>query len=335
MTHIPVLLPEVLAALAPAPGDVVIDGTFGGGGYTRAILETGARVIGLDRDPQAVARGRALEQALPGRFTMVDGPFSQLDAACDTPVQGVVLDIGVSSFQIDEGGRGFSFQKDGPLDMRMSGTGEVRGSQGSVTAAEVLAVGLEGELAAIFQAYGEERDARRIARAIVQDRETTPFASTLQLAGLIERLAGRRGREAAIHPATRVFQALRIYVNDELRELELALAAAERVLAPGGRLVVVSFHSLEDRIVKQFIAGRSGAVGGSRHMPGTSGPAPTFTVEGRKPVSASDAEAEANPRARSARLRCAIRTQAPPQSSVVNRPAGVPALELLDRRVAR
>lgn len=327
MGHIPVLLAEVLEALAPVPGDHVIDGTFGGGGYTRAILAAGARVTGIDRDPQAVARGRALEQDAPGAFTMVEGVFSALDTAAGDTVQGVVLDIGVSSFQIDEARRGFSFQKDGPLDMRMGGAGP--------SAADVIAHATRDELAALFHAWGEERDARRIARAIVQDRETKPFTTTLELAGLIERLAGRRGRESAIHPATRVFQALRILVNDELGELEAALQAAERVLAPGGRLVVVTFHSLEDRIVKGFLAERCGGPGGSRHVPQAAGPAPTFVLEGRRSVTAGQTELVANPRARSARLRAAVRTEAPARSRVVNRPAGVPALDSLTRRMAR
>ena len=325
--HIPVLLPEVLEALAPLSGARVIDGTFGGGGYSRALLAAGAIVTGIDRDPQAVARGRELASEVAGRFAMVEDTFSRLDTVLEAgTADGVVLDVGVSSYQIDTAERGFSFQKDGPLDMRMGAHGP--------SAADVVAQLTEAELTRLFQVYGEEREARRIARAIVQDRTGTPFTTTLELAGLVSRVAGR-GPPGPIHPATRVFQALRIYVNDELGELQLALAAAERALAPGGRLVVVAFHSLEDRIVKGFLAERGQQGPGSRHMPAVSGPAPTFDTAGRKAVPPTDDEVAANPRARSARLRSAIRTEAPARSRPVNRPEGVPPLDEVSRRIVR
>lgn len=328
--HVPVLLDEVLAALAPEAGDLVIDGTFGGGGYTRALLATdGVRVVGLDRDPDAVARGRALEAQSGGRFSMVETAFSRLDevaAGLDSAVAGVVLDIGVSSFQIDEAERGFAFTRDGPLDMRMGA--------GGPTAADALARLSEAELAAVFFGYGEEREARRIARAIVADRDAEPFVGTAQLAGLVSRVAGR-GHRDVIHPATRVFQALRIFVNDELGELARALSAAEAVLAPGGRLVVVSFHSLEDRIVKDFLVERTRAEAGSRHAPVAAGPAASFAALTRKPVVPGEAELARNPRSRSAKLRAARRTAAPDRPARLERPPGVPALDDLARAVAR
>lgn len=299
--HVPVLLSEVMAALAPEAGDTIIDGTFGAGGYSAAILETGANVIGIDRDPDAIAAGAALVGASGGRLRLVEGRFSALDTVTDAPVDGVVLDIGVSSMQLDEPERGFSFRHDGPLDMRMAKAGP--------SAADVVNTFKSGDLARIFGFYGEERHAGRIARAIEARRDERPFATTGELSRLIERVVGKRPGDR-IHPATRVFQALRIFVNDELGELCRALFAAERALKPGGRLAVVSFHSLEDRIVKRFIAARSSAASGSRHMPAAGGPAPSFERFGGAQA-ATDEEARANPRARSAKLRAARRTGAP------------------------
>jgi 16S rRNA (cytosine1402-N4)-methyltransferase len=299
--HIPVLLQEVLAALAPMVGQTIVDGTFGAGGYTRAILDAGASVIAIDRDPDAIRDGRSLEEASGGKLRLVQGAFSQLDAHAGVPVDGVVLDIGVSSMQLDHAQRGFSFRFDGPLDMRMA--------QAGPTAADVVNSVKAGDLTRIFGILGEERHAGRIARMIDKRRGARPFERTLDLANAIEALVGRHPKDR-IHPATRVFQALRIYVNDELGELAKALYAAERALKPGGRLVVVTFHSLEDRIVKRFIADRSGSVGGSRHLPEVREEAPTFDKAG-KAIAASEEEAERNPRARSAKLRSAVRTDAP------------------------
>lgn len=304
--HIPVMLDEVLASLAPAAGETHLDGTFGAGGYTRAILARGASVIAVDRDPTAIAAGRALEADMAGRLTLVQGRFGELDEHVEAlgraPVDGVVLDIGVSSMQLDRAERGFSFRADGPLDMRMAADGP--------TAADVVNTYAERDLARIFWLYGEEKRANALARAIVQDRDATPFNTTRALAELCGRVVG--GRPSDIHPATRAFQALRIHVNGELDELADALAAAERVLVDGGRLVVVTFHSLEDRIVKRFLADRAkDRAGGSRHAPETDIPAPTFRLTAKGSLAASDAEARVNPRARSAKLRAAIRTDAP------------------------
>ena len=299
--HLSVLLDEVVAAIAPAPGRHVIDGTFGAGGYTRAFLAAGARVTAFDRDPTA-ARFAA---GLGPDFTLVCAPFSTMAATLgDSSADGVALDLGVSSMQLDEAERGFSFLRDGPLDMRMGAEGP--------TAADLVNAGEAAELARIFWIYGEERQSRRIAAAIVRRRETAPFLRTTDLAEVIERaLGGRRG--ARVHPATRAFQALRIAVNDELAELEAGLAAAERVLRPGGRLAVVTFHSLEDRIVKAFLAERSGRTpGGSRHAPeAPRGADPSFTLLSARSVAPAEAETAANPRSRSARLRAAERTLAP------------------------
>ena len=301
--HIPVLLPEVLEALAPAPGEVVLDGTFGAGGYTSAILARGASVIALDRDPTAIAAGQSLVEASGGRLTLVHSRFSDLAAhAPPGGLDGVVLDIGVSSMQIDEAGRGFSFQKDGPLDMRMSASG--------VSAADVVNRAKVSDLIRIFGFLGEEKQAGRIARAIEKARAKEPFATTRQLANLIESVNPRKAKDK-IHPATRVFQALRIFVNDELGELAQALFSAEKALKPGGRLVVVSFHSLEDRIVKKFFQDRSGKAAGSRHLPEVHDRAATFAPVGRPMVGASDEECAVNPRARSAKLRAGMRTDAP------------------------
>ncbi|ASY63707.1 rRNA small subunit methyltransferase H [Sinorhizobium sojae CCBAU 05684] len=305
--HIPVMLAEVLAALEPAPGKVILDGTFGAGGYTSALLDAGADVIALDRDPTAIAAGQAMAAAAGGRLKLVHSRFSELAGhAPDEGLDGVVLDIGVSSMQIDEAERGFSFQKKGPLDMRMSASG--------VTAADVVNRAKVSDLIRIFGFLGEEKQAGRIARAIEKRRTEQPFETTRDLAGLIETVVPRKAKDK-IHPATRVFQALRIFVNDELGELANALFAAERVLKPGGRLVVVTFHSLEDRIVKAFFQDRAGKAGGSRHMPMVAARVATFTPVGKSMIAASDEEASRNPRARSAKLRAGIRTEAPSPGS--------------------
>lgn len=302
--HIPVLLDEVIAALAPAAGETMVDGTFGAGGYTRAILARGADVVAIDRDPDAIAAGRQLETQFGGRLRLVEAPFSELDRHVEA-VDGVVLDIGVSSMQLDQAERGFSFRADGPLDMRMAQSGP--------SAADVVNHFKAGDLARIFGFLGEEKHAGRIARMIEKRRESRPFTRTLELADAIETFIGRNPKDK-IHPATRVFQALRIFVNDELGELARALLAAERALKPGGRLAVVTFHSLEDRIVKRFIADRSGHQAGSRYLPETQAVPATFE-RAPKPVAPSEAEVEANPRARSAKLRSAVRSAAPARAS--------------------
>jgi 16S rRNA (cytosine1402-N4)-methyltransferase len=307
--HIPVLLAEVIAALSPRDGGIYVDGTFGAGGYSRAILAAAqCRVHAIDRDPTAVARGRTLEEAQAGRFTMIEGRFGDMDALLRqqgvNQVDGVALDIGVSSMQIDQAERGFSFGKDGPLDMRMEAQGP--------SAADMVNDTPEGELADIIYRYGEERLSRRVAKAIVEARRTKRFERTVELAELIRRVVPRSGD--GIDPATRTFQALRIAVNDELGELERGLAAAERLLAPGGRLAVVTFHSLEDRVVKGFLKSRSGeASRPSRHVPQSqgNGPAPSFTLLSRKAMAPGADEMRSNPRARSAKLRAATRTEAP------------------------
>jgi len=306
--HLPVLLDEVIDALAPLKGRRVVDATFGAGGYTRALLEAGADVTAFDRDPGAAVFAAPLTVEFAGRFVLVQRRFSELEEglaaaglkACDA----VVFDIGVSSMQLDEAERGFSFMRDGPLDMRMGADGE--------TAADLVNTAPAEDLARIFWVYGEERASRRIAAALVRRRAEAPFLRTLDLAEVVERaLGGRKG--APVHPATRVFQALRIAVNDELGELEAGLHAAERMLVPGGRLAVVTFHSLEDRIVKSFLAERAGRIpDGSRHLPPRAkGPAPSFTLPFVKPRAPGEAELAANPRARSAKLRAAVRTEAP------------------------
>ncbi|MGE4280592.1 MAG: 16S rRNA (cytosine(1402)-N(4))-methyltransferase RsmH [Magnetospirillum sp.] len=306
--HISVLLTEVVTALAPVADDVMVDGTFGAGGYSRAILAAApCRVFGIDRDPSAVVTGNALADEIPGRFTMLEGRYGDMDrlltGAGMAQVNGVALDIGVSSMQIDQPERGFSFAKDGPLDMRME--------QNGPSAADVVNSASEAELADIIYHLGEERFARRVARAIVEARLDTPFTRTLQLANVIRGAVRKSGD--GIDPATRTFQALRIHVNDELGELERGLEAAERLLAPGGRLAVVTFHSLEDRVVKNFLKKRSGDMPApSRHLPTAHvGPASTFKLISRKAIAPTDAETRANPRARSAKLRAALRTQAP------------------------
>lgn len=309
--HIPVLLNEVLESLGAAGGGDFLDGTFGAGGYTRAILDANAenRALALDRDPTAIAAGQALVEAYKGRLTLAETEFSNMEVAAGEAgfglFDGIVLDIGVSSMQLDQAIRGFSFRNEGPLDMRMAG------DAGETSAADIVNSASEARLADIFYHYGEERLARVIARAIVADRKDTPFTTTRQLSEMIGRIIHTKPGD--IHPATRSFQALRIAVNDELGELARALHAAERLLKPGGRLAVVSFHSLEDRIVKVFFAARAGKIGGSRHAPVMAVPVTTFSVKGKWPVMAGEAELAVNPRSRSAKLRAAIRTDAPAQ----------------------
>jgi 16S rRNA (cytosine1402-N4)-methyltransferase len=306
--HVPVLLAEVLDALQPCEGALIVDGTFGAGGYTLALLERGASVVALDRDPAAVRAGAGLMAASGGRLRLVESRFGEMARIAGdlglSALAGVVLDIGVSSMQLDEAARGFSLRFDAPLDMRMGATGR--------TAADILRDDDEETIADILFHFGEERAARRIARAIVADRETAPFVSTLELARMVARVAPARHGELT-HPATRTFQALRIAVNDELGELLRGLVAAERLLAPGGRLAVVTFHSLEDRIVKQFLASRSGrGRAASRLLPGEPAEsAPTFDVPRGQPIESGEAEISANPRSRSAKLRFAIRLDSP------------------------
>jgi 16S rRNA (cytosine1402-N4)-methyltransferase len=304
--HIPVLLPEMLDNLAVTQGGRYIDGTFGAGGYTRAILKHGGSVLALDRDRDAIEAGATLVAESGGRLTLVEGRFSDLDAharaAGFAPVDGVVLDVGVSSMQLDDPERGFSFRFDGPLDMRMG--------RGGADAASVVNHASARDLAAIIRVYGEERKAGRIARAIERARAEAPILRTERLAAIVAEAAGPQGG-MRIHPATRTFQALRIFVNRELEELAQALAAAEAVLGEGGRLVVVAFHSLEDRIVKRFLQERAREAQGSRHMPSVRAEPPTFRLLTRGAVEPSAAETERNPRARSARLRAAVRTAAP------------------------
>lgn len=299
--HLSVLLEEVVAAIAPAPGRHVVDGTFGAGGYSRAFLSTGASVTAFDRDPSAARFASGLGPC----FTLVCAPFSTMaEVLGEAAADGVALDLGVSSMQLDEAERGFSFLRDGPLDMRMGADGP--------TAADLVNTAEATEIARILWTYGEERQSRRVAAAIVRRRQDQPFTRTTDLAEVIERaLGGRRG--ARVHPATRSFQALRIAVNDELGEFEAGLLAAERVLRPGGRLAVVTFHSLEDRIVKGFLAERSGRTpGGSRHAPeAPRGADPSFTLLSTRGSAPGEPEIAANPRARSARLRAAERTPAP------------------------
>ncbi|NSY17803.1 16S rRNA (cytosine(1402)-N(4))-methyltransferase RsmH [Neorhizobium sp. AL 9.2.2] len=305
--HIPVLLHQVVEAIQPLPGKVILDGTFGAGGYSSALLAAGADVIGLDRDPSAIANGQALVAAHAGRLSLIHSQFSQLaDHAPEGGLDGVVLDIGVSSMQIDEAERGFSFQRNGPLDMRMSSNG--------VSAADVVNRAKVGDLIRIFGFLGEEKHSGRIARAIEKRRVTEPFRTTRDLVNLIESVNPRKAKDK-LHPSTRVFQALRIFVNDELGELAQALFAAEQALKPGGRLVVVTFHSLEDRIVKQFFADRSSKTSGSRHLPMVAVKEAIFDPLGKAMVAASEEEAEINPRARSAKLRAGIRTEAKSRGS--------------------
>jgi 16S rRNA (cytosine1402-N4)-methyltransferase len=310
--HVPVLGRRTVEWLGVRAGGLYVDATFGAGGYTQAILATpGARVIGIDRDQSAIIQGTGLVEAAQGRLDLVEDRFSNLEAlvgGSGTPtVDGIVFDIGVSSMQLDDAARGFSFRRDGPLDMRMGGDGP--------SAADIVARAGERELAAIIAILGEERHARAVARAIVKARAERTIDSTLALAEIVARVV--HTRDGAIHPATRTFQALRIFVNDELGELARGLTAAERVLKPSGHLVVVAFHSLEDRIVKTFLNERSRAPAGSRHRPEVKSAAPTFRVLTRKPETPDEAEIAANPRARSAKLRAAERNDAAPRATEI------------------
>ncbi|MEL6687047.1 MAG: 16S rRNA (cytosine(1402)-N(4))-methyltransferase RsmH [Pseudomonadota bacterium] len=301
--HIPVMLDSVLKAADIADGETVIDATFGFGGYSEAFLKAAdCQVIALDRDPTVLSRAQQLSGLYPGRFRLVETPFSEMDQHNLPQVDVIVFDIGVSSMQIDQAERGFSFQKDGPLDMRMSRQGP--------TARDAVMQLSEAELSALFKVYGEERQARRAARRIVEARQETEITTTLQLAEIIEDAIARTGK---IHPATRVFQALRIFINDELGELYRGLCAAEQLLKPGGRLVIVTFHSLEDRIAKQFLRDRAGETeGGSRYTPVVvnDGPEASFSLPRRSVVKPTKEEEAENPRARSAKLRVAVRAEA-------------------------
>jgi 16S rRNA (cytosine1402-N4)-methyltransferase len=304
--HIPVLINEVLDALAINPGEVHVDGTFGAGGYSSAMARAGARVFAFDRDPDAIREGQAVADA--HGITLIPGEFSRMaellaERGVET-LSGITLDIGVSSMQLDRAERGFSFQSDGPLTMTMS--------QDGMSAADFLNSASEEDIANVIYRYGDEPKSRRVARAIVEAR---PLERTGQLAAVVRKALGHKPHDKK-DPATRTFQAIRIHVNRELEELELALEAAETLLEEGGRLAIVTFHSLEDRIVKQFLRNRSGGdSGGSRHMPErAAGPQPTF-AKPAKAVKPGEAELARNPRARSATLRSAIRTSAPAQKS--------------------
>ena len=298
--HLPVMLNEVVAAIAPKDGGHYVDGTFGGGGYARAILEAAdCRVLGIDRDPEAIARGQALVEHFAGRLTLVEGEFSRMEEFTET-TDGVMLDLGVSSFQFDTPARGFSFREEGPLDMRMSLAGE--------SAADLVNTASERDLSHLISRYGEEKNARRIARAIVAAR---PIATTTELAEIVSDAQGPKAQALSIHPATRTFQALRIRVNDELGELERGLEAALKILAPKGRLAVVSFHSLEDRIVKQFLSHHSDArPHASRHAPDARAETAPLHLLTRSPQTPNADEVQHNPRARSAKLRFAERLAA-------------------------
>jgi 16S rRNA (cytosine1402-N4)-methyltransferase len=302
------MLGQVLDVLAPRPGGLYVDGTFGAGGYSRGMLEAAdCRVFAIDRDPTAIAAGAALVADFPGRLTLIEGRFSEMETLLAEhgvrEVDGVALDVGVSSMQLDEAARGFSFQREGPLDMRMSRSG--------ASAADVVNSAPPDQLTRIIGVLGEERRAKAIALAIAKLRGERPITTTRELVDAIESAVGRKRGDQRIHPATRTFQALRIYVNRELEELAFALSAAERLLKPGARLVVVTFHSLEDRIVKRFIAERTGAArSASRHRPAIGGPAPAFKTVIRGHLEPDPNEIEENPRARSAKLRAAERTAA-------------------------
>ncbi|MCB1389769.1 MAG: 16S rRNA (cytosine(1402)-N(4))-methyltransferase RsmH [Rhodobacteraceae bacterium] len=317
--HIPVLLAPLLRGVAPVSG-VWLDGTLGAGGYARGLLAAGAeRVIGIDRDPLALELAADWGRACGDRLRVVQGTFSDLDTLAGGPLDGIVLDLGVSSMQLDLPERGFSFTRDGPLDMRMSGQG--------LSAADLVNAEDEGTLADILFHFGEERASRRIARAIVRARADQPFETTLQLAEVVSAQLPRP-KPGQSHPATRSFQALRIAVNAEFDQLAEGLQAAERALRPGGMLAVVSFHSLEDRIVKRFLQQRSGRAGqGSRHAPMAMPETPRFETLTRKAIAADEAECAANPRARSALLRIARRTDAP-AGPVDRSTLGLPALTL-------
>jgi len=305
--HIPVLARQVFDLMRPRDGGVYVDGTFGAGGHARGILDVGGtRVIGIDRDRNAVAGGFALVEQAAGRLTLAEDRFSNLEHVARSlgheAVDGILLDLGVSSMQLDEPERGFSFRNDGPLDMRMGGEGP--------SAADLVNAASERDLSIIIATLGEERFARGVARAIVKARAAEPIATTRQLAEIVASVV--RSHPGELHPATRTFQALRMFVNDELGELAEGLAAAERMLKSGGRLVVISFHSLEDRIVKTFLTGRGRVSAGSRHQPELVHAPPSFSILTRKPLTADDDEVSRNPRARSVKLRAAERTDAAP-----------------------
>ena len=320
--HIPVLLRPLLEGVKPVSG-VWLDGTFGAGGYARGLLEAGAdRVFGVARDPAVFEMAADWAGQYGGRLVLKEGTFSDLDVLAGEPLDGVVLDLGVSSMQLDQAERGFSFMKDGPLDMRMS--------QSGVSAADLVNKADEAELADILFQYGEERASRRIARAIVAAREEVPFETTLALAAVIEKCLPR-AKPGQSHPATRSFQALRIAVNDEFGQLVRGLEAAERALKPGGKLAVVSFHSLEDRVVKRFLQARSGGGGGgSRHAPEKVAEPARFDLTPRRAIRADKAELAVNPRARSAILRIATRTEIP--SGPTQRTAlGLPGITFRDK----
>jgi 16S rRNA (cytosine1402-N4)-methyltransferase len=307
--HIPVLARRAIELLGVRDGGTYIDATFGGGGYTRAILAAAnCALIAIDRDQEAIARGAELAQMAGGRLTLINDTFSHLTAvvhrAGHQTVDGIVFDLGVSSMQLDVPERGFSFRHDGPLDMRMGAAGP--------SAAELVARASERDLAAIIGTLGEERHARAVARAIVAARRAAPILTTRALVDIVARTV--HARPGTIHPATRTFQALRMFVNEELPELVAGLAAAEALLNPGGRLVAVTFHSLEDRIVKSFLAERGRRAQGSRHRPEAAQAATTFKPITKRPLVPDDAEIAANPRARSAKLRAAERTAAAPSA---------------------
>ncbi len=303
--HIPVLLTPLLAAVAPVSG-LWLDGTFGAGGYTRGLLAAGAdKVIGVDRDPLALEMAAPWAGEYGDRLELVAGNFSDLDSYSDTPLDGIVLDLGVSSMQLDQAHRGFSFQKDGPLDMRMA--------QDGPSAADLVNTADEAVLADILYHYGEEHASRRIARAIVEARSRAPIETTLQLAEIVAKCLPRP-KPGQSHPATRSFQAIRIAVNTEFDELANGLMAAERALKPGGKLAVVTFHSLEDRIVKRFLQLASGhEANANRYAPARADQTARFNLVTRRAIGPDEAELAANPRSRSAKLRVAIRTAAPPQ----------------------
>jgi 16S rRNA (cytosine1402-N4)-methyltransferase len=316
--HVPVLLDAVLAALMPRHDATYVDGTFGGGGYSAGLLAAArCRVLGIDRDPEAIRRGAALAAHHPGGLSLIEGRFGDMEplvrAVTQDPIAGVALDLGVSSQQLDSAERGFSFRLDGPLDMRMG--------QDGTSAADLVSGLEEGALAELIRNFGEERYARRVARAIVAARRRTPIDRTGELADIVRGAIPHR--EPGLDPATRTFQALRIAVNDELGELDRGLAAAERLLMPGGRLAVVAFHSLEDARVKAFLRRRSGTMAGSsRHLPPAVGTLPpTFTLLTRRPIRPGADEIARNPRARSARLRAAERTAAPPWPMIADHAA--------------
>ncbi len=314
--HVPVLLRSILREISPVRGRW-LDGTFGAGGYTRALLDAGAEeVIAVDRDPLAFEMAESWAGQYEGRLRMVEGVFSRMDEYAEN-LDGVVLDLGVSSMQLDRAERGFSFLRDGPLDMRMSQQGP--------SAADIVNTAEEGALADILFHFGEERASRRIARAIIRARAEAPIETTLQLAGIIESCLPR-AKPGQSHPATRSFQALRIAVNAEYEELYEGLMAAERALAPGGLLAVVTFHSIEDRMVKRFIQARSGGGGrANRYAPLPEEQAPGLQAVTRKAVGPDPQELEENPRARSAKLRVARRTEAPARR-VTPKELGMPSI---------